>query len=163
MGGMAAISDDRQAFAKLVRSNERALARIARHYAAREDRDDLLQEILLQLWRSRDSFDGRAQPTTWVFRVALNTALSHRRRPRRDHAPIEAAPERVAMHEGDALLALEQFLGTLDPLQRAVLLLDLEGVEREQIGEVLGLSANAVAIRLTRLRQAFESHFSEEG
>jgi RNA polymerase sigma-70 factor (ECF subfamily) len=157
----AIVSDDREGFAALVRENERALASIARHYAAPQDRDDLLQEILLQLWRSREGFDGRAQASTWVYRVALNTALSHRRRPRRAHEPLHAAPERADAHEGDALLALEHFLETLDPLQRAVLLLDLEGLGRDEVAEVLGLTPNAVAIRLTRLRQAFEAHFSE--
>jgi len=162
MVAMAAIPVDQQAFTALVRDNERALARIARHYAAPQERDDLLQEILLQLWRSRDGYDGRALASTWVYRVALNTALSHRRKPRPAHAPLESAPERSDAHAGDALLALEAFLDGLDPLQRAVLLLDLEGLGREQVAEVLGLSPNAVAIRLTRLRQAFEAHLVED-
>lgn len=153
---------DQQAFAALVRDNERALARIARHYAAPQERDDLLQEILLQLWRSRDGWDGRARQSTWVYRVALNTALSHKRKPRAVHEPLDAAPERSDAHEGDALLALERFLAGLDPLQRAVLLLDLEGLGREDVADVLGLTANAVAIRLTRLRQAFEAALSED-
>lgn len=158
---MAEETADRQAFAALVRENEHALARIARHYAAPQERDDLLQEILLQLWRSRDGFDGRASESTWVYRVALNNALSHRRKPRRAHEPLDAAPERGEAHAGDALLVLERFLDALDPLQRAVLLLDLEGVSREQAAEVLGLTPNAVAIRLTRLRQAFEAQLLE--
>lgn len=158
---MAENTDDRRAFAALVRDNEQALARIARHYAAPQERDDLLQEILLQLWRSRDGFAGRASAATWVYRVALNTALSHRRQRRRAHEPLEAAPERTEAPAGDALLALERFLDALDPVQRAVLLLDLEGLSREQAAEVLGLTPNAVAIRLTRLRQAFEAHLLE--
>ena len=159
---MDAIPDDKPTFEALVRENERALARIARAYAAPQDRDDLQQEMLLQLWRSRDGYEGRARASTWVYRVALNTALSHKRKPRPVHEPLDAAPERGHAHEGDALLALEGFLANLDPLQRAVLLLDLEGLEREQVADVLGLSANAVAIRLTRLRQAFETHIAEE-
>lgn len=158
---MAEDTDDRRAFAALVRDNEHALARIARHYAAPQERDDLLQEMLLQLWRSRDGFDGRSSASTWVYRVALNTALSHRRRPRLSHEPLDAVPERGEAHAGDALLALERFLDALDPLQRAVLLLDLEGLSREQIADVLGLTPNAVAIRLTRLRQAFEAQLLE--
>ncbi|HET7845330.1 MAG TPA: RNA polymerase sigma factor [Xanthomonadales bacterium] len=153
---------DQQAFAALVRDNERALARIARHYAAPQERDDLLQEILLQLWRSRDGYDGRARQSTWVYRVALNTALSHKRKPRAVHEPLEAAPERSDAHAADALLALERFLAGLDPVQRAVLLLDLEGLGRDEVAEVLGLTANAVAIRLTRLRQAFEAQLAED-
>ncbi len=149
-------------FATLVRENEAALVRLARHYAAPADWQDLLQEMHLQLWRSYASFDGRAALSTWVYRVALNTALSHRRKP----APVHQTLDRVAEPAdtggpGDPLALLETFLSTLDPVQRAVLLLDLEGLTREEIAEVLGTSANAVAIRMTRLRQAFEARFLE--
>ena len=156
-------SDRSDAFSRLVRDNERALVRLARLYAAPQDRADLLQEMHLQLWRSWPGFDGRAQASTWVYRVALNTALSHGRKPRREHQPIDAAPERGdAGTPGDPSAVLEAFLATLDPVQRAVLLLDLEGLEREQVAEVLGLTPNAVAVRMTRLRQAFEARFVED-
>jgi RNA polymerase sigma-70 factor (ECF subfamily) len=150
------------AFATLIRDNQPALVRLARHYAGTDDWQDLLQEMQLQLWRSYPNFDGRAQPGTWVYRVALNTALSHRRKPRREHQPLDHATDRGdAGAPGDPLAVLESFLATLDPIQRGVLLLDLEGLEREQIAEVLGMSPNAVAVRMTRLRQAFEAQFLE--
>ena len=57
---------------------------------------------------------------------------------------------------------LDRFLAMLDPVQRSVLLLDLEGLPREEVAEVLGLSANAVAVRMTRLRQMFEQRFLED-
>ena len=156
-------SDPGQAFARLVRDNERALVRLARAYASPQDRADLLQEMHLQLWRSWPGFDGRAQASTWVYRVALNTALSHGRKPRREHQPFESMPERGDTGApGDPMAVLEAFLETLDPVQRAVLLLDLEGLEREQVAEVLGLTPNAVAVRMTRLRQAFEARFVED-
>lgn len=149
-------------FAAMLRENHTALVRLARHYAGPEDWQDLLQEMHLQLWRSHDSFDGRAQRATWVYRVALNTALGHRRRPPPKHQPLESVAESAdAGVPGDEMTVLEAFIATLDPVQRGVLLLDLEGLEREQIAEVLGLSPNAVAIRMTRLRQAFEAQFLE--
>lgn len=154
--------DSEQVFAALLRDNHAALVRLARHYASAQDWPDLLQEIHLQLWRSHAGFDGRSQRSTWVYRVALNTALSHRRRPQREHLSIDTIAERGdAGGAMDEIGVLEVFLAGLDPLQRAVLLLDLEGLEREQIADVLGLSSNAVAIRMTRLRQAFEAQFLE--
>ena len=65
--------------------NNGALVRLARRYAGPDDWQDLLQDMQLQLWRSFDAFDGRAQRSTWLYRVALNTALSHVRKPRREH------------------------------------------------------------------------------
>jgi RNA polymerase sigma factor (sigma-70 family) len=114
------------------------------------------------LWRGIPGFDGRAQLATWVYRVALNTALSDRRRLRPPHQALETVAERGDSGEPrDPIGVLEAFLATLEPVQRAVLLLDLEGLEREQIADVLGLSPNAVAVRMTRLRQAFEARFLE--
>ena len=155
-------ADPEQAFADMLHENRAALARLARHYAGADEWQDLQQDMHLQLWRSFPAFDGRSQRSTWVYRVALNTALSHRRKPRREHQPLDASAEPAdAGVAGDPMSVLETFLATLDPVQRAVLLLDLEGLEREQIAEVLGMSAGAVAVRMTRLRQRFEEQFLE--
>ena len=151
------------AFALMLQHNQPALVRLARRYAGLEDWQDLLQDMHLQLWRSFGSLDGRAQRSTWVYRVALNTALAHVRKPRRDHAPLDSVAEPGDDgHVGDPMAMLDVFLAELDPLQRSVLLLDLEGLPREQIAQVLGLSENAVAIRMTRLRKAFQTRYLEE-
>ena len=154
--------DTQAAFTAMLEENQPALARLARRYAGPDDWHDLLQDMHLQLWRSFDSFDGRAQRSTWVYRVALNTALSQLRKPRRDHVPLDQAPERGDLgHPLDPLDVLDAFLATLDPVPRSLLLLDLEGLPREQVAEVLGLTPNAVAVRMTRLRQAFERFVKE--
>ena len=155
-------TDDNAAFTAMLEANAQALVRLARRYAGPEDWRDLLQEMHLQLWRSFGSFDGRAQLSTWLYRVALNTALSHVRKPRREHVPLEAAPERgCSGHAVDPMDVLEEFLAGLEPVARAILVMDLEGLPREQIAEVVGISPNAVAVRMTRLRKAFEARFVE--
>ncbi len=114
--------DDERAFALMLQHNQPALVRLARRYAGREDWQDLLQDIHLQLWRSFGSFDGRAQRSTWVYRVALNTALAHVRKPHRDHAPLDSVAEPGDDgHVGDPMAMLDVFLAELDPLQRSVL------------------------------------------
>lgn len=151
------------AFNAMLQDNQGALERLARRYAGPEDWRDLVQEMHLQLWRSFDSFDGRAQQSTWVYRVVLNTALSHVRKPRREHLPLEAAPEAGCTGDTrDPMAVLDEFLAGLDPVARSLLLLELEGLPREQIAEVLGLTPNAVAVRMTRLRQAFEQRLLED-
>ncbi|WP_129136475.1 sigma-70 family RNA polymerase sigma factor [Luteimonas sp. YGD11-2] len=150
-------------FSRMLDESRPALVRLARRYAGADDWQDLLQEMCLQLWRSFGSFDGRAQQSTWVYRVALNTALSQIRRPRLLHSPLDGIAEPGDSGQpGDPLHVLDAFLAGLDPLSRSVLLLDLEGLPREQIADVLGLTPNAVAIRMTRLRQAFETRFLED-
>ena len=153
---------DTNAFTAMLQDNQAALERLARRYAGPVDWRDLVQEMHLQLWRSFGSFDRRAQLSTWVYRVALNTALSRVRRPRREHVPLDDVPERgCSGHAVEPMDVLEEFLAGLEPVPRALLLMDLEGLSREQIAEVLGLSPNAVAVRMTRLRKAFEERFVE--
>lgn len=160
---IAAVDDTRRIFETTLGNCKPMLARLARRYADANDWQDLLQEMSLQLWRSFDGYDGRAQLQTWIYRVALNTALSHVRKPRHRHQALEEAPEPVCLGDPrDPLAVLDAFLATLDPIQRSVLLLDLEGLSREQVAEITGMTANAVAIRMTRLRQAFEQ-FAQEG
>lgn len=155
--------DTEAAFTAMLRDNHPAITRLARRYAGPHDWQDLAQEMQLQLWRSFADFDGRALLSTWVYRVALNTAMSHLRKPRREHLPLDLAPERGdAGHAVDPMQVLDDFLAVLDPVQRAILLLDLEGLPREQVAEVLGLTPNAVAVRMTRLRQLFERRFVED-
>lgn len=154
---------ERTGFEAMLGDYRPVLARLARRYADANDWQDLLQEMQLQLWRSFESYDGRAQPQTWMYRVALNTALSYVRKPRWRHQALDGVPEPTCLGDPrDPLTVLDAFLATLDPLQRSVLLLDLEGVPREQVVEITGLTANAVAVRMTRLRQAFEQ-FAQEG
>ena len=148
-------------FDTLLEEHRDRLVRIARHYAGADDWQDLYQEMAVNLWRGLPGFDGRAALSTWVYRVAVNTALQHVRRRRETHATL---PEQLPgdTGPGEPMDLLEVFLRSLDPVNRAVLLLDLEGASREQIAEVLGSTAGAVAVRMTRLRQRFTEQFVED-
>ena len=142
--------------------NRASLVRIARQYAGADDWQDLLQEISMALWRGLPGFDGRAKLSTWVYRVAINTALQFVRRRRPPTADLVDEPP-GSLDAGDPMAVLEEFLHTLDPINRAVLLLDLEGLHREDIGDVLGLSPGAVAARMTRLKSRFSEMYVEAG
>lgn len=144
----------------ILADNQARLRRISKQYAGPNDWQDLMQEIALNLWRGLAGFDGRAQLSTWVYRVAVNTALQYVRKKR--PTMVELGPEPIgAACTGDPMAILDAFLSQLDPVNRALLLLDLEGVGREQIAEVLGLSTGAVAVRMTRLKARFSEQFVE--
>ena len=138
------------------------LLKVAATYARdADDRADLVQEISLQLWRAWPGYSPERLFSTWMYRVALNVAISQRRRERQRplHDPLDDSHETLV---GDAdvdaetrqhLALVQRAMRTLGPLDRALLLLHLEGCNHQDSGEVLGLSPGNVATRLTRIRQ----------
>jgi RNA polymerase sigma-70 factor (ECF subfamily) len=137
------------------------LVRISRAYAVDAgDVDDLQQEILLALWRSLPSFRGDAKPSTWIFQVALNVALSRRRSNRRRpaHTSIEDTNEPSSDGERAALQRMEwravlRALRAMAPVDRAVLILALEGASQQEIADVLGITASHAGVKLHRARR----------
>ena len=120
------------------------------------DREDLEQDILLQLWRSRASFDGRAAFSTWMYRVALNTAITFRRRQRPaeplDHEPQIPARQAEQAQHAEELRQLYGAIAQLGPIEKALILLWLDERSYQEIAETLGISSKNVSVRLVRIR-----------
>jgi RNA polymerase sigma factor (sigma-70 family) len=134
-----------------------------------EDRRDLVQEICTQLWRSYPSYDEHRSFSTWMYRVALNVAISHRRsftyRDRYlsslDDAALFAIPDAVAHDPDDRVRDLYRVIHQLDDLHRALILLYLEGRSYREIAEVLGISETNVATKLNRLKQRLRKELAD--
>ncbi|PZO46353.1 MAG: RNA polymerase sigma factor [Alphaproteobacteria bacterium] len=132
------------------------LHRIARAFALGADQHDLLQELLLALWRAAPSFRGDSAPTTFIFRVAHNRALTWRRsEARRRHRQSEYERLRVdeAIGEDPQIERLYAAIRKLDPVDRSLMLLSLEGQSYAEIAAIHGLSETNVGARLTRTRK----------
>lgn len=156
-------------FETLLRDHQRIVFKIAAAYASGvHDRDDLAQEIAAQLWRSFGSYDERrAKFSTWMYRVALNVAISHVRAGTRSGAerfqPLDDAHLETianadpgpheAVERDERMAALREFIGGLDPLNRALVLLYLEDRSYAEIADVLGISETNVATKLDRIKQ----------
>ena len=144
-----------------------ALARMTRSWESDPDtRKDLLQEMHLALWRSMATFDNRCSLRTWVYRVAHNAATSHVLRSRRGKAKalisIEDAEAQSglaahdqshpALEQAQILERLYALIQTLNPLDRQVILLYLEGIDAASIAEVTGISSGYVATKIHRIK-----------
>jgi RNA polymerase sigma-70 factor (ECF subfamily) len=147
------------------------LKRKAQAYEAdRDQRRDLLQEMHLAIWRSFATFAGQCSMRTWVYRVCHNVAISTRvRRPRKpplvsldelDEAVSPDEPETAASN-AHALARLKSMIRRLDPPDDQVMLLYLEDVDAESIGEITGLSARAVATRIHRIKSLLSRNFRQ--
>ena len=141
------------------------LFKIARAYAGNEaDRADLRQEMALQLWRSLPAFRDQASPSTWVYRVCLNTAMTWRRGTLRREGKVQpgvdlcevvapAATPAEGAGQRELLEKLYAAIQALPDFDRALVLLALDGLAYREIAEVTGLSENHVGVALTRARK----------
>jgi RNA polymerase sigma-70 factor (ECF subfamily) len=151
-----------------------ALDRLARaHEAKGERRKDLLQEIHVELWRSFAGFDGRCCLRTWIYRVAHNVAASYALREGRTNTrafTTLAALESVAA-DGDStpeaerrevLARLLQLVQKLEPGDRQLILLYLEGLDAEAMSEITGLKPGNVATKIHRIKKVLARCFAQE-
>jgi RNA polymerase sigma-70 factor (ECF subfamily) len=128
--------------------------------------EDLFQEIMSNVWNALPKFRGEAQPGTWLYRIAVNTALLHRRKWR----PSEPLPEIVDQSAGahqnledrERLAALRRAIAALPDQDRLIVTLLLEGLSYREIAEVTGLTVNYVGVKLSRSKQAIEQRMTEE-
>ncbi|WP_266169547.1 RNA polymerase sigma factor [Dyella subtropica] len=151
-------------FETLLREHQLIVFKVAAIYARHaEDRRDLAQEIATQLWRSFDSYDEqRGRFSTWMYRIALNVGISSARRTSSqdervqplDEYLLETVASGAGIDEPDERLRqLYTFIGELDPLNRALILLYLEDRSYAEIAEVLGISETNVATKIGRIKQ----------
>lgn len=161
-------SDD--AFLAELRQHKAILYKVANAYCnRREDRGDLIQDITMELWRAWPRFDRAQAFSAWMQRIAINVAISFFRgesRRIRDALPIEdfgmdlAAADRVLDAEGDDLRALHQLIARLNDVNRALILLYLEGYSQEETAAMLGLSPTNVATRINRIKQKLQRDYA---
>jgi RNA polymerase sigma factor (sigma-70 family) len=145
-----------QEFLLEIKANQRIIFKICRLYLDNEaDREDLFQEILLQAWRSIDSFRGNSKFSTWLYRVGLNTAISYYRQSKRQ--PVLSAqdlPLQASQGEdsGEELEILYKAISELSKVDKALVTLYLEDYDYKEIGEMLGMTANNVAVKMNRIK-----------
>jgi RNA polymerase sigma factor (sigma-70 family) len=153
--------DDHDTFVRALETHKGILYKVANAYGAGHDRSDLAQDIVVELWRAYPGYDAaRAKFATWMYRIALNVAISHRRgRHGADTLSLdaagldfEAADRELASGSAD-LHALHQLLATLDPVSRALVLLYLEGHAQDEIAAMTGLTETNVTTRIHRIKQ----------
>ncbi|MBB4655142.1 RNA polymerase sigma-70 factor (ECF subfamily) [Xanthomonas sp. F14] len=126
-----------------------------------DDRAELAQDITVQLWRAFPGYDAGRRFSTWMYRIALNVAISDlrgRSRAPQDPLPLEAVADSIAdplardPAHAQQVAALHGFIALLPPLERALMLLYLDAHSYREIGEVLGISETNVATKLSRLK-----------
>jgi RNA polymerase sigma factor (sigma-70 family) len=155
-------------FQARLEEHKKILYKICNSYCRdRDARDDLAQEIIIQLWQSFGKYDESRRFSTWMYRIALNVAISFYRRERtrtrhvisdEEHV-LEAANETESQSE--EMRVLYQFIERLDPLNKALVLLYLDGNNYQEIAEVVGISETNVATKISRLKSKMKQELGE--
>jgi RNA polymerase sigma-70 factor (ECF subfamily) len=140
--------------------------KVVRAYAALpNDQDDLFQEILLQLWRSIPGFDGEAKETTWIYRVALNTAMVWKRgklrRRKKHHRTIIKFDELPDIQQNSGQLTSEQriidrlyaAIQVLPKIDSTLVFMYLDGLSYDEMAEIIGISKSNVGVKLNRAKK----------
>ena len=157
-------------FLNLIYDNQRVIFKICHMYCTHsEDREDLAQEIIYQLWRSGSSFKDEYKFSTWMYRVALNVAISFYRKRltmpvvafEEDHLDIgELQTEGEELEEN--IIRLQKFIAGLKELDRAIMLLYLEEKTYKEIAEIVGISETNAATKISRIKDILKQKFSDE-
>ncbi len=152
-------------FATLVEEQKQTIFMVCYLFTKeRADLEDLYQEVLINLWKGFSKFEGRSSVRTWVYRVSLNTAISWKRKRRRSRLPLELS---IDLHndtdsETRQIKMLHERIGRLGPFDRAIVLLWLENLSYEEIGEVVGISTKNVSVRLYRIKEQLKQMSNPE-
>jgi len=132
--------------------------------ATPQDQDDLFQDVLLQIWSSIPAFRGEARETTWIYRVAFNTALAWRRGERRrrvghetflkfDVSPQSQPSHEEVLPEKEIVERLYAAIRRLSKVDASLALMHLEGLSYAEMAEVFGISENYIGVKLNRIRK----------
>ena len=160
---------DKDIFVQLMDDHKGIIIKICNTYCRdATDREDLAQEILYQLWRSMHSFDTDQRFTTWMYRVALNVAISFYRKNKIKNQVISFPDqtEEIADYPDEKkeleteIGQLQQFISELKELDRALLFLYLESKTYHEIAEIIGITETNVATRISRIKEQLKQKFT---
>lgn len=157
-------------FTALIQQHKGILYKVAQAYCRdAADREDLLQEMALQLWRAFDRYDETLRLSTWMYRIALNVAISFYRKERSRRSLsgeigesifLIPAPAAETEREG-RLLLLQQFIHELPDLEKALMLLYLEERSYREIADIVGITETNVATKIARIKVKLREKFSQ--
>jgi len=159
-----------QQFQKLIEQHKGIFFKVARTYCQQvEDRQDLIQEIRIQIWRSIDKYDDKYQISTWLYRISLNVAISFYRKNAKRHENTISTNEQVSeikeidsIEKEEQLKQLMSFIYKLNDLDKALMFLYLESKTHIEIADILGISKSNVGTKIARIKEKMKTYFSQK-
>lgn len=161
--------DKKEIFITAIKNNEGLIFKIAFIYTNNiEDRNDLVQEIVYQLWKSFDSFHQKSSLSTWMYRVAMNVAIYHLKIAKRKVLTVPMDGQFLDFNEEDnsgieeKWQAFRQHLNNLNLLDKGIVMLYLEKKSYEEIAQIVGISISNVGTKLSRIKEKLKKQISKQ-
>lgn len=159
-----------QEFLNRIETHKGILYKVSKMYMDNyDDQQDLFQEIVCQLWKSYETFRNESQFSTWMYRVAVNTAIVFLKKEKRKVDKYEIASENIKDDEGDSHIKesqLEHFykaVQKLEKIDKAIIFYQLEGFSHKEIGENLGISEGNARVKLNRAKEKLKEIIKNQG
>ena len=160
---------DKNEFISIVNENQSIINKICYGYANNsEDRLDLKQEILIQLWKAYPKFNHNSQISTWIYRIALNTVISNFRKAKRKIHENELLLSNYQVPDinenkelDDNIAKLYQLIYQLNDLEKAIMLLYFDDQPYKEIAEIVGISETNVATKINRIKSKLKNQFTK--
>jgi RNA polymerase sigma-70 factor (ECF subfamily) len=154
-----------QAFLIDIQNNQNIIYKVCNLYRdSREDQEDLFQEIVYQLWKSYPGFKGESKLSTWIYSIALNTAIAAYRKPKIDITYPEELPDHVhyttELNSSENEERLFRALRILSDAEKAVISLYLEDFSYQEIADIIGLTESNVGVRLSRIKSKLKERLN---
>lgn len=147
-------------FVRDIKQNELLIHKVCRMYGnTPDDRKDLFQEIVIQLWKVYPKFRGESKFSTWLYRVSINTAITGLRKQKKHIVSVEldTLPEIVSAHysanEEDQLKQLYTAIGKLNELEKALIILYLDSKSYQEMEDILGINEGALRVKMSRTKE----------
>ena len=159
-----------QKFLEMLEGHKGIIYKIVNSYCKdEEDRKDLTQEIIIQLWKSFEKYDDRYKYSTWVYRIALNVSISFYRKEKKRGEISNPLPDNLFSIQADneteekdyLSKLLKEFISELKELDRALIILYLDEKSHKEISEILGLTETNVATKIGRIKKLLKQKFSK--
>ena len=158
-------------FLHIITDNQGIIHKVCSIYCdSEEDRRDLFQEILVQLWKSFPSFRNESKFSTWMYRVALNTAITSFKKDKRQpdksgisYENLQLAVEVYDTSTEDQIKMLNKAVSKLTGIEKSIILLFLEDKKYEEIAEITGITQNYVRVKMNRIKKKLKLLMNTEG
>lgn len=162
-------NNQHQEIARHIETHRRLLYKVVHMYCPNpNEQEDLIQDIIFELVKSYDRFDHQVKVTTWMYKVAFNVSISHYRKLQTRKKHTVAMPEKLVLIDDTErnevpadILLLRQFIQALDPINRALMIMYLDGNTYTEISEAMGISVSNVGTKINRIKKQLKHKFKK--